>query len=1622
MKRLMAFGAVLLFAATVLPLTVPAGPALADASDGTLTVRVIRDLNGNGNHDPALETGVAGIPVKATDPGGGTATGTTGADGTVKLATAGLAGGKYRVEASVPASMPYLKPAPAGGGLSSLIAFADVSGGKKADLTMGLWNPADYCQENPTLVTACQRNGIAPGIDATARSLVSFPFTARGTGSPPTALATQGDTGTVYGIAYRKADKRVFSSAFAKRATAYGPGGPGAIYVTNPATKATTLFTKVPATGSTAHAMQTDFDLAFSNVVGKESLGAMRISEDGTTLFVVNLADRKLYLYDATAATVAAPKASYAIPNPGCPAAGDWRPSGLGVHDGVVFVGGVCSGESTQKAADMRVVIRGFDAAAGTFGAVLVDHPLDFKRGDTLWNGSNTHSWNPWQAAYQPPAPQAGHLLAHPEPLLTDIRAEAGGDLVLGFRDRFGDQGGHDMPPSAGSTEKYDTVSGGDLNRVCRQAGGYVWEGTSGCPNNNSAEASGGGEPADVVEYYPGEYYSDATHGKPHNETAQGGIAVVHGAARMPATVMDPTNINTGGIGWFDRADGTMMNSGYSNSYLVNDSSTEGWAKANGLADLEALCDNAPVQLGNRVWFDTDADGVQGPAEPAVAGAKVQLLPCDGKGAALATKTTGAVGEYYFGAADGLKAGTCYTVKFDYSGVDTATLPGAPPLSSIKWTVAKAGGNPAIDSDPDPATGTVKVTMGPAGSVDHTVDAGLFAPRNRLGDFVWADTNGNGLQDTGEPGVPDVPVVLKDGGGKQVATTKTGPDGKYLFDGLADGAYQVCFDLKKLPPAYAGYLATKPDAGDDTKDSDADPATGCTPVTTLGPAKREDLTLDAGIRPPNRLGDFVWADTNGNGLQDTGEPGVPDVPVVLKDGNGKQLATTKTGPDGKYLFDNLPDGAYQVCFDRTKLPADFADWQWTKPDAGEDSKDSDADTASGCTPVTTLGIDRREDLTLDAGLVEPRNRLGDFVWIDRNGDGLQDAGEPGVPDVPVVLKDGGGKQLAATQTGPDGKYLFDDLPDGSYQVCFDIAHLPAPVADYKLTKPDAGDDGKDSDADPVSGCTPVVQLGVGKRENLTLDAGLVAPPNRLGDFVWADTNGNGLQDAGEPGVPKVPVVLKDADGKQLAATSTGPDGKYLFDNLPDGAYQVCFDRTKLPADYADWQWTKPDAGEDSKDSDADADTGCTPVVKLGPGKREDLTLDAGLVEPRNRLGDFVWIDRNGDGLQDAGEPGVPDVPVVLKDGDGKQVATAKTGADGKYLFDDLPDGSYQVCFDIAHLPAPVADYKLTKPDAGDDAKDSDADPATGCAPVVQLGLRKRENLTLDAGLVAPPNRLGDFVWADTNRNGLQDPGEPGVPDVPVVLKDGDGKQVAATKTGPDGNYLFDGLPDGSYQVCFDRTKVPSQYAGWQWTKPAAGDDGKDSDADPATGCAPVVQLGVGKRENLTLDAGLVEPRNRVGDFVWLDRNGNGLQDPGEPGVPDVPVVLKDGDGKQVATAKTGPDGKYLFDDLPDGPYRVCFDTGGRKLTKPDVGPDNTKDSDVQPSDGCTEVVTLGPAKREDLGLDAGVLTSPGSTVPPKARPLSSTGFPGDWLAALGGLAVAAGIAALLAARRARGTR
>ena len=869
-----------------------------------------------------------------------------------------------------------------------------------------------------------------------------------------------------------------------------------------------------------------------------------------------------------------------------------------------------------------------------------------------------------------------------------------------------------------------------------------------------------------------------------------------------------------------------------------------------------------------------------------------------------------------------------------------------PPAASGSYTP------PPSNLGPVPIAGTLPYTIGntytaflgantgPNAKVQtngQTLVTGATLQPAAVGDLVFEDANANGLQDTGEPGIPGVAVSLKDTNGSVVASTTTDANGNYLFTGLTPGTYVVGF------AAPGGYAFTAPNVGsDDAIDSDALPAmngmTGAIDLTS-GETNR---TVDAGLYRPATIGDLVFEDVNGNGLQDQGEPGIPGVTVNLKDAGGNVLATTTTGPNGKYTFTDLTPGTYVVGF---VAPNGYA---FTAPNVGgDDAIDSDALPAmNGMTAPVSL-TSGQTDATIDAGLYRPA-AIGDFVFDDLNGNGLQDQGEPGIPGVAVSLKDTNGS-VATTTTDANGNYLFTGLLPGTYSVGF------AAPAGYEFTAPNVGtDDAIDSNALPATGgMTGPITLASGET-NRTIDAGLYRPA-ALGDLVFEDANANGLQDTGEPGIPGVAVSLKDTNGSVVATTTTDANGNYLFTGLTPGTYVVGF---AAPGGYA---FTAPNVGsDDAIDSDAlPAMGGMTMPIDLTSGET-DRTVDAGLYRPAT-IGDLVFEDVNGNGLQDQGEPGIPGVTVNLKDAGGNVLATTTTGPNGNYTFTGLTPGTYVVGF-----VAPNG-YAFTAPNVGgDDAIDSDALPAMNgmTAPVTLTS--GQTDATIDAGLYRPV-AIGDLVFRDTNGNGLQDQGEPGLAGITVRVEDTAGVVVATTMTGPDGKYLVDALAPGTYVVAFD---VPPAFV---FTMPnVGGDDAIDSDALPAmNGMTAPITLTSGQT-NLTIDAGVVQ-NGAIGDFVFEDVNGNGLQDTGEPGLPGVVVDLKDADGNVLMTTTTGPDGHYMFQALGPGTYMVGFHTfAGFRFTAPNVGSDDAIDSDALPATGgLTNPIALA-AGEVDRTVDAGL--------------------------------------------------
>ena len=767
----------------------------------------------------------------------------------------------------------------------------------------------------------------------------------------------------------------------------------------------------------------------------------------------------------------------------------------------------------------------------------------------------------------------------------------------------------------------------------------------------------------------------------------------------------------------------------------------------------------------------------------------------------------------------------------------------------------------------------------------------------QIGDTIWEDTDGDGIQDPGEPGIPGVTVTLDPppgvdlGNGPGVpVTVVTDANGEYLFAGLPAGDYTVTV----TPPP--GMTNTgDPDGGNDS-----------TADVTLG-TNEVNLDQDFGYQPnpaTGQIGDTIWEDLNGDGDQDPGEPGIPGVTVELDPpagvdlGNGPGVpVTVVTDASGEYLFDNLPEGDYTVT---------------VTPPAGMDNT-GDPDGGNDSTADVSLG-DGEVNLDQDFGY-QHSGQIGDTIWNDLDGDGVQDLGEPGIPGVTVELDPPAGVDLGngpgvpvTVVTDANGEYLFNNLPEGDYTIT-----VTPPPGSTNTGDPDGGFDS-----------TSDVSLDPGE-VNLDQDFGYQYD-GQIGDTIWEDLDGDGVQDAGEPGIPGVTVELDPPPGVDLGngdgvpvTVVTDANGEYLFDNLPPADYTI---NVTPPAGMTNTG--DPDGGNDS-----------TADLTLDPGE-VNLDQDFGF-QPSGQIGDTIWNDLDGDGIQDAGEPGIPGVTVELDPpagvdlGNGPGVpVTVVTDANGHYLFDNLPAGDYTVT-----VTPPAGATNTGDPDGG---FDSTADLTLGDG---------ESNLDQDFGYQYT-GQIGDTIWEDLDGDGVQDAGEPGIPGVTVELDPppgvdlGNGPGVPVTVvTDANGEYLFDNLPPADYTI--------------NVTPPA----GMDNTGDPDGGNDSTADLTLDPGEsNLDQDFGY-QHSGQIGDTIWQDTDGDGVQDPGEPGIPGVTVTLDPpagvdlGNGPGVpVTVVTDANGEYLFDNLPAGAYTVTVTppAGMTNTGDPDGGFDSTADLTLDPGE------------------------------------------------------------------------
>ncbi|MBZ0301873.1 MAG: DUF11 domain-containing protein [Anaerolineae bacterium] len=707
-----------------------------------------RDFNADGERTSAQEVGVADILVTAYDASGNAIDSATTDDTGAYSLTALPAAEEVRLEfTSLPS---YLYYGPAGAGSSTSVAFV-TCGTNQGTIDIGVANPGQYCDLTPDIVTTCFTIGDQAGNNEPV--LVSVPYTAGSTDltSQPvggrfdgsnTYLATADDIGSNWGIAYRRQSNLLYTAAYLKRHAGFGPDGPGAIYAVNPGGGAS-LLTTLPAAAN-GEALHTDgtpyadrptfnpwlIDSEAYNLVGKRSLGGMTISDDDNTLYVVNLFDRSLYAIpvdDPGSAT------SFAIPTslPNCPSANDARPFAVEFQDGLAYVGITCSAESSQSQSDLRGYVYTFDPTSSAFSLVF-DFPLNYGRGcvngadDPTCNTVQPAEWLPWIAETNPPTwPldfSTPDTVTYPQPMFSSIDFDNNGDLLIGLRDRWGDMGGnYALSVVAGDTELYGVITAGDILRACLTSpGNWSLEGNGSC---GSVTTGGSGNTGQGPGSPGGEYYYQDNLIDFHDELSLGSLLQVSGQTDMVATVFDPIPISSqlfdGGFRWMDNQSGQTAR-----AYRIYDGAQGSptlFGKANGLGGIAALCPPAPIEIGNRVWFDVDGDGVQDADEPAVTGVTVSLY--DAGGGFIGQVVTNSQGEYLFSSQSfALEPGTNYVLRMD----NPADFAANGPLDGWFLT-ANNTDESQRDSDAVLTGGIPQISLatGGFGDNDHTFDFGF---------------------------------------------------------------------------------------------------------------------------------------------------------------------------------------------------------------------------------------------------------------------------------------------------------------------------------------------------------------------------------------------------------------------------------------------------------------------------------------------------------------------------------------------------------------------------------------------------------------------------------------------------------------------------------------------------------------------------------------------------------------------------------------------------------------------------------------------------------------------------------------------------------------------------------
>lgn len=809
------------------------------------------------------------------------------------------------------------------------------------------------------------------------------------------------------------------------------------------------------------------------------------------------------------------------------------------------------------------------------------------------------------------------------------------------------------------------------------------------------------------------------------------------------------------------------------------------------------------------VYFDDyDNDGVRDNGEKPIEGVRVELLDKDGN--VIASTATNADGAYKF---DHLVGGEEYEVRF------------ITPQGMAVSPVPEAGENTndaGVESGRTDSSRTETVT--PTAENPVTNLDGAASGTALLTGTVFNDTNRDGVFDEGEAGREGVTVRLVDRNGNPVEgvdPVQTDADGNYSFR-VVPGEYRV----EVVAPENEALTNKSQDAGAVAEPgySDVSAESGRTPVVTVNAGDTVN-TIDAGIVDiDGSISGTVTGerDNDGDATSDA-TMRIEGATVTLRKGE-EVIATTTTDAEGNYSFTGIAPGDYTVDVD---LPEGWAHSNQIAKELGSrvnGDEDKSVVNADGVIDVTLASNENK--INVDA-VANTSQLISGVFFDDVNGNGIQEDGDAPVEGVTVELIDANGKVIESVTTDANGEYTFTNVFPGDYAIRF-----VNDAADKRFTSPGPeGVEGVVNDADAegvVSGITVIAGQDVSG-----IDGGHTALPGSISGTIWNDVNKDGEiagENEGRFGGVKVELLK---DGEVVAETETAADGTYTFAEVAPGDYTI---RVTQPDGYeqtadpqgidspelevpvkveAEQRVTEQDFGFAKPVEETTSSAAPEPEPSVEPSESEEPSVDPSeseepSVEPEpepsvdpsepaepvapGSISGQVWLDDDRDAAIGESENGrIQSVIVELVDADGNLIAQAVTEANGNYVFDGVPAGDYIV--QIAGNNPALSPFEKTT--------------ATSIEVTVNPGQAVEgnnfgyDNLeTPEAELPEPnPSAITGTIWGDSNRDQLigEDEGLR-IGAVTVELYDQEGNLVATTLTDAFGNFTFNGIEPGDYEV------------------------------------------------------------------------------------------------------------------------------------------------------------------------------------------------------------------------------